>query len=97
MKTLRAAVLAGVAATTVLVAPTATAPSSVDLGWELKETWSTAQFGGLSVVSNDGVWSSGQGGTGLRTSDGGQTVESVGPEGAEDLDFRDIEAFDART
>jgi photosystem II stability/assembly factor-like uncharacterized protein len=97
MKTLRAAVLAGVAATTVLVAPTATAASSVDLRWELKETGTTAQFRGLSVVSNDVVWTSGQGGTVLRTTDGGQTFESVGPEGAEDLDFRDIEAFDART
>ncbi|GAB7038370.1 oxidoreductase [Catenuloplanes niger JCM 9533] len=42
------------------------------------------------------VWAGGSGGTVLRTVDGGRHWASVGPAGAEALQFRDIEAFDAR-
>jgi photosystem II stability/assembly factor-like uncharacterized protein len=39
----------------------------------------------------------GQRGTVLRTVDGGRSWQQVGPPDTADLDFRDIEAFDART
>ncbi|WP_033338263.1 beta propeller repeat protein [Catenuloplanes japonicus] len=64
--------------------------------WQLTETGSTARLRGLSVVSPQVVWAGGSAGTVLRTVDGGRHVESVGPAGAETLQFRDIEAFDAR-
>ncbi len=57
------------------------------------ETNSEASFRGLSVVSSDIVWASGSGGTVIRTTDGGKSFEAVNIPGAEDLDFRDIEAF----
>jgi photosystem II stability/assembly factor-like uncharacterized protein len=64
--------------------------------WELSPTGSTARLRGLSVVSAGTVWASGSQGTVLRTVNGGRTWSSVGPPGTETLEFRDIEAFDAR-
>ncbi|MFI5841343.1 WD40/YVTN/BNR-like repeat-containing protein [Catenuloplanes sp. NPDC051500] len=64
--------------------------------WQLTETGSTARLRGLSVVSPQVVWASGSAGTVLRTTDAGRHWASVGPAGAETLQFRDIEAFDAR-
>lgn len=64
--------------------------------WELSETGSTARLRGLSVVSSQVVWAGGSAGTVLRTTDAGRHWSSVGPAGAETLQFRDIEAFDAR-
>src|SRR5438477_11720413 len=52
---------------------------------------------GISVVSSKIAWASGSGGTWLRTLDGGTTWAAAVVPGAEDLDFRDIEAFDANT
>jgi photosystem II stability/assembly factor-like uncharacterized protein len=46
-------------------------------------------------VSASTAWSSGSGGTVLRTVNGGATWQQVGPPGTETLQFRDIEAFDA--
>src|SRR5262245_47095907 len=51
---------------------------------------------GVSAVSDQIAWASG-GGTGLRTTDGGKTWRRLNVPGAESLDFRDIEAFDANT
>ncbi|MFE2440454.1 WD40/YVTN/BNR-like repeat-containing protein, partial [Streptomyces sp. NPDC059409] len=42
------------------------------------------------------AWGAGSGGTVLRTTDGGDTWRDVSPPGAGELEFRDIEAFDAR-
>ena len=42
------------------------------------------------------AWASGSAGTVLRTVDGGRNWASVGPPDTADLQFRDIEAFDAR-
>jgi len=50
----------------------------------------------LSAVDGEVAWASGSGGTVLRTLDG-TTWESLGVPGAEELDFRDVEAFDADT
>lgn len=50
---------------------------------------------GIAAVDADIAWASGRGGTVLRTRDGGATWENVSVPGAEQLDFRDVEAFDA--
>ncbi len=71
--------------------------SAVSAQW-IKETVDTkASFRGLSVVSENIVWASGTGGTVIRTIDGGKTWDVLQVPGAEKLDFRDIEAFDANT
>jgi photosystem II stability/assembly factor-like uncharacterized protein len=49
------------------------------------------------VVSEKIVWASGTGGTVIRTVDRGKTWNVIVVPGAEKLDFRDIEAFDAKT
>ncbi len=52
---------------------------------------------GISAVDADVAWASGAKGTVLRTRDGGRHWERVAVAGAGELDFRDIEAFDADT
>ncbi|MFH8223330.1 WD40/YVTN/BNR-like repeat-containing protein [Streptomyces sp. NPDC018057] len=54
------------------------------------------RFRGLSAVSRRTAWVAGTGGTVLRTTDGGASWRNVSPAGGADLEFRDIEAFDAR-
>ena len=66
-------------------------------GWQLTPTGSAARLRGLSAVSERIAWTSGSLGTVLRTTNKGATWESVGPPGTENLQFRDIEAFDADT
>jgi photosystem II stability/assembly factor-like uncharacterized protein len=61
--------------------------------WQLTPTGSDARLRGLAAISADVVWASGSEGTVLRTIDGGQTWQSVGPPGTADLQFRDIEAW----
>jgi photosystem II stability/assembly factor-like uncharacterized protein len=63
--------------------------------WELTPTGSTAQFRGLAAVSKDVAWVGGSAGTVLRTVDGGKSWQNVSPAGAETVQFRDVEAFDA--
>ncbi|MFN6962676.1 MAG: WD40/YVTN/BNR-like repeat-containing protein [Pyrinomonadaceae bacterium] len=65
--------------------------------WIRHTVETTAGFRGLSVVSERVVWASGTGGTVIRTVDGGKTWNVMTVPGAEKLDFRDIEAFDAQT
>ena len=72
-------------------------PSSRAFAWQLTPTGSAARLRGLSVVSSSVVWASGSLGTVLRTTNGGATWQSVGPPGTSNLQFRDIEAFDANT
>ncbi|MDP9794791.1 photosystem II stability/assembly factor-like uncharacterized protein [Catenuloplanes nepalensis] len=79
----------------VVLAPSA-AIAAPGLSWRLSDAGSTARLRGLSVVSSQVVWASGSGGTVLRTVDGGRHWSPVGPSGTEALQFRDIEAFDAR-
>ncbi len=57
----------------------------------------TASFRGLAVVDSRVIWASGTGGTVIRTTDGGNSWQVTKVPGAEKLDFRDIEAFDAKT
>ncbi|GAB1513625.1 WD40/YVTN/BNR-like repeat-containing protein [Actinophytocola sp. KF-1] len=71
--------------------------SAAALTWKTLPTGTDAQFRGLSAVSGNVAWVSGQRGTVLRTVDGGRTFAQIGPPDTADLDFRDIEAFDAKT
>lgn len=64
--------------------------------WELKDSGTDARFRGLSAVSRNTAWVAGSKGTVLRTTDGGASWRDVSPPGATELEFRDIEAFDAR-
>jgi hypothetical protein len=52
---------------------------------------------GLSVVSNKVVWASGSNGMVARSIDAGETWQWSKVKGFEKTDFRDIEAFDAKT
>jgi photosystem II stability/assembly factor-like uncharacterized protein len=63
--------------------------------WHDVATGSAARLRGLSAVSATTAWASGSLGTVLRTTDSGATWQQVGPPGTENLQFRDIEAFDA--
>lgn len=64
--------------------------------WQLTRTGTDARFRGLAPVSRSVAWAAGSKGTVLRTTDGGQTWRNVSPAGAGELEFRDVEAFDAR-
>ncbi|MFJ9737404.1 WD40/YVTN/BNR-like repeat-containing protein [Streptomyces sp. NPDC101166] len=65
--------------------------------WALKDTGKPAvRFRGLAAVDRNTAWAAGSLGTVLRTADGGRTWRDVSPPGAAELQFRDIEAFDAR-
>lgn len=50
---------------------------------------------GISAVDTDVAWASGREGTVLRTIDGGKHWRAIKVPGAEALDFRDVEGFDA--
>lgn len=52
---------------------------------------------GLSVVNDNVIWASGSKGTVARSIDGGKTFEWKTVKGYENVDFRDIEAFDKKT
>jgi len=64
--------------------------------WELKDSGADVRFRGLSAVGRDTAWLAGSKGTVLRTTDGGASWQNISPPGGADLEFRDIEAFDAR-
>lgn len=74
-----------------LIAPAASAQ------WVKQEVATDASFRGLSVVNAKVVWASGTKGTFIRTTDGGAHWQVGNVPGAEALDFRDVEAFDANT
>ncbi len=65
--------------------------------WVRQTVNTTASLRGLSVVNEKIVWASGTGGTVIKTTDGGKNWKVMIVPGAEKLDFRDIEAFDANT
>src|SRR5690606_13376473 len=52
---------------------------------------------GISAVDANVAWASGRAGTVLRTVDGGATWQAIKVPGADELDFRDVEGFDADT
>lgn len=62
--------------------------------WEIQNSTTTESFRGLHTVDNQTAWASGTKGTVIRTTDGGMTWNAVQVPGSENLDFRDIHAFD---
>lgn len=64
--------------------------------WVPQLTGVTARLRGISAVSDTVVWASGTGGTVLRTTNGGDEWRAVNVPGAEQLDFRDVDAFSDR-
>ncbi|GAB3944637.1 oxidoreductase [Kribbella albertanoniae] len=75
--------------------PAAQATGGPSYRWDVTPTGSTAQFRGLSAVSKDVAWIGGSAGQVLRTVDGGKHWQNVSPAGAETVQFRDVQAFDA--
>lgn len=73
---------------------------SVTLGaaatWTPQLTGVAARLRGLSAVSDTVAWASGTGGTVLRTTNGGREWRAVPLPDAQQLDFRDIDAFSDR-
>ncbi len=66
--------------------------------FELQDSTTTADLRGISAPGNGVAWASGTHGTVVRTEDGGYMWQGCAmPPGAEQLDFRGIQAFDDRT
>lgn len=65
--------------------------------WQPQTSGVTVRLRGVSAVSSTVGWASGAGGTVLRTTDGGTTWQRLAVPGAGALDFRDVDATDART
>jgi len=62
-----------------------------------QESGVNVRLRGISAVSSDIAWASGREGTVLRTVDGGKHWQAMKVPGAGELDFRDVEGFDADT
>lgn len=65
--------------------------------WTAFEAGTNASFRGLDVENSKVIWASGTGGTVIKTVDGGKSWKVMKVPGAEELDFRDIEAFGEKT
>jgi photosystem II stability/assembly factor-like uncharacterized protein len=66
--------------------------------WQILESQTTADLRGIDNVCNGIAWASGSSGTVLRTEDNGRTWQHCAtPPDAEKLDFRGVQAFDAKT
>lgn len=63
--------------------------------WILQTSGTTERLRGVSSVNDSVAWASGNHGTVLRTTDGGETWIRLTVPGADSLDFRDIDAFSA--
>jgi len=62
--------------------------------WKTIAHESAASFRGVHVVAgSQSVWVSGSRGTVLNSPDGGESWNDVSPDGAEELDFRDVHGF----
>lgn len=73
------------------------APTWSGARWQRLAAPGTADYRGLSVVSDQVFWASGTKGTWLRSLDGGATFQGGTVPGAEALDFRSLHAFDAQS
>jgi len=62
--------------------------------WQPQPSGTQSDLRGISAVNNKVAWASGTGGAWLRTTNGGQIWTTGVVAGAEELDFRDVEAFD---
>lgn len=91
----RIALLAGLVAAAAVTATAVAASGAPGYAWHDTATGSVSRLRGVSAVSADVAWTSGSLGTVLRTVDAGTTWQEVGPPGTANLQFRDVEAFDA--
>jgi photosystem II stability/assembly factor-like uncharacterized protein len=73
-----------------------TLPLAAQIGFVPQNSGVQASLRGLAAVNGKVAWASGTGGTVLLTTDGGTLWQSRPVPGADALDFRDIEAFNAR-
>ncbi|HWE86287.1 MAG TPA: hypothetical protein VG267_15195 [Terracidiphilus sp.] len=74
------------------------AASSASAQWQMLTSNTTADLRGIHNVGNGVAWASGTNGTVLRTEDGGYVWQTCAvPPGAEKLDFRGVQGFDANT
>jgi hypothetical protein len=74
------------------------AATSLHAQWTLQRSHTTAGLRGIHNVGGGVVWASGTQGTVLHSVNDGQTWQTCTvPQGAEKLDFRGIQAFDANT
>jgi photosystem II stability/assembly factor-like uncharacterized protein len=73
------------------------AAQTIQPKWITQSSLTTARLRGVSAVSSTVAWASGSDGVYLKTTDGGATWRAGTVPGAETLDFRDVEAFDADT
>jgi photosystem II stability/assembly factor-like uncharacterized protein len=84
-----------------LVAGWAMAAGQTAPVWVMQTSGTTAGLRGIDSVDGRVAWASGTGGTVLRTTDGGEHwAKCAVPDGAKDgatLDFRGVQAWDART
>lgn len=65
--------------------------------WAQQPSGVSVRLRGVSAVSPSVAWASGDRGTFLVTSDGGRSWRAGVVPGASELDFRDVDAFDAKT
>jgi photosystem II stability/assembly factor-like uncharacterized protein len=65
--------------------------------WVAQESGTQARLRGVSAVGRRVAWACGAAGTFARTIDGGRTWRAGQVPGAAELDFRDVDAFDADT
>lgn len=65
--------------------------------WTMQSSGVTVRLRGVSAVNRRVAWASGDKGTYARTTDGGRSWRAGVVPGAEGLDFRDVDAFDANT
>jgi hypothetical protein len=72
--------------------------SSGSAQWRMQDSHTSADLRGIHSIGNGIAWASGTNGTVLRTADDGEHWQAcTKPSGAEGLDFRGIQAFDANT
>ncbi len=65
--------------------------------WVAQTSGTNVRLRDVSAVNDRVAWASGAGGTYTRTVDGGRTWQAGQVPGASELDFRDVDAFDADT
>ena len=65
--------------------------------WTPQQSGVAARLRGVSAVNERVAWASGNGGTIVRTRDGGATWQQLTIPGADKLDFRDIDAVSEDT
>lgn len=80
----------------VLAAGLSTMAAEDRVRWQPLESGVAVRLRGVSTVSSEVAWASGERGTVLRTTDGGATWQSRPVPGAEALDFRDVDAIGDR-